>query len=427
MLVSEALKFAENKSAFGAALETAGSLIGVSTAEDLGKLSSNLLGASRNLFPKDVGKIVPAAQMVLNGDLTKFLSGDTGGINSALGALRHVLPPELSQLVGKASPFLTKGLESLLKDGGLPDLGNILNADNLMGLAAQFLPPWAGDAMAVGKALASGDIGAALDSVLSKYLPPELKAVYDAIKNLPGGWQQFLADLFNNPKTPQGANGFWAARISDVVVCPGGGGAIDSGLPTVLIGGMPAARVTDTALCNGVPKSDAISLGESTIIFGGHFASRITDQTAHGGKITTGFPTVHLSKSLGQCEVCLTAAAGSGGGAGSAGAGVAGSGAATISGAGINPVGEGILGDVASELGDMAKNKIADFAQQKAGELAEKVFGSKGKENYDGSNFDNPGKQKAVESGKPRQNTETPKPQPKIHDDDDDFAVTKRN
>ena len=386
--------------------------------------------------------------MIKTDKALKFAKEQTKRNAAAKAAQSEVLPkkksskpdsisPAMTKLMGASAPLLTKGMESLLGGKGVGDLGAMFSLDGAMGLVAQFLPPWAGDALAVGKALASGDIGAALDSVLSKYLPPELKAVYDAIKNLPGGWKQFLADLFNNPKTPQGANGLWAARITDSVKCDKGASFISSGFPTVLIGGLFAARALDTVSCNGVLTADAIKDGEPTILIGGDFASRfyagmkgprIGDYTnpPHNGEIALGFPTVHLGTHLGQCEVCLTAAAGSGGGAGSAGAGVAGSGAATISGAGINPVGEGILGDVASGLGDMAKNKIADFAQQKAGELAGKVFGSKGKETYDGSNFDNPGKQKAVESGKPNRNNETPKPQPRIHDDDEDFAVTKR-
>ena len=415
MRLNEALKFAEEQSASGATVEATRTMAELSArgevlpkktprktspdkirsgADDASrsvgeyaakgdeeKLAAGLLGAGRNFLPSDLAKLIPAAQLALNGNWLKFLSGDADGIRAALGALSSLLPPELAQLLGKATPLLNKGLESLLKGGG--------------------------DALAVGKALASGDIGGALDSVLSKYLPPELKTVYDAIKNLPGGWKKFLDDLFNNPKTPQGANGFWAARISDIVSCAGGVGIIETGLPTVLIGGFPAARVDDRASCNGVSLTDKITHGEQTVHIGGKWASRITDFTEHPkGEIMSGFPTVHISRSLGQCAGCLSAAASGGANSGSGGAGSGEGGAATISGAGINPVGEGLLGDIASGLGDMAKNKIADFAEQKAGELMQKALGTKKDEIYGGG---------AVKKDK---SNDQPKPQPKIDDDD---------
>jgi uncharacterized Zn-binding protein involved in type VI secretion len=59
---------------------------------------------------------------------------------------------------------------------------------------------------------------------------------------------------------------------------------------TVLIGGMPAARVTDMALCVGPP--DLIAMGSATVLIGGLLAARIMDQCAHGGMIMVGCPTV---------------------------------------------------------------------------------------------------------------------------------------
>ncbi len=387
---------------------------------DKGNLAAGLLGAGRNFLPSDLAKLIPAAQLALDGNWSKFLSGDADGIKAALGALSSLLPPELARLLGQAAPLLTKGLESLLKDGGLPDFSKMFSLEGLAVIAAQFLPPWAGDAMAVGNQLLNGDLSlGSLAEMAAKYLPPELKAVYDAIKNLPGGWKEFLKWLFENPKEPQGANGLWAARLSDIATCPGGIGPIISPcLPTVLIGGMPAARRGDIVICNGFPV-DSITIGEPTVWMGGLFAARREDDTAHQGKIITGFETVHIGKKRTQADMCA---------AGKCLADAADSGAATISGSGINPLAnDGILGDLTSGLGDLAKNKLADFAQQKAGELAQKVLGNKDKEIYDGSNYDNPGKQKAMESGKPKRNNETPKPQPKIKDDDADFTVTKRD
>ena len=91
-----------------------------------------------------------------------------------------------------------------------------------------------------------------------------------------------------------------AARIGDPHVCPmvtpgtppvpHVGGPILMGCPTVLIGGMAAARVGDTALCVGPP--DVIAKGSATVTIGAMPAARMGDLTAHGGTITVGFPQV---------------------------------------------------------------------------------------------------------------------------------------
>jgi uncharacterized Zn-binding protein involved in type VI secretion len=69
-----------------------------------------------------------------------------------------------------------------------------------------------------------------------------------------------------------------------------GGPILAPGCPTVLIGGLPAARVTDTAVCVGPP--DVIVMGSTTVLIGGMPAARIGDTTAHGGIIILGCPTV---------------------------------------------------------------------------------------------------------------------------------------
>jgi uncharacterized Zn-binding protein involved in type VI secretion len=86
---------------------------------------------------------------------------------------------------------------------------------------------------------------------------------------------------------------FPAARITDMHVCPmitvlvpHVGGPIVTGAWTVLIGMMPAARVTDIAVCVGPP--DVIVKGSFQTIIGMMPAARITDMTAHGGIIVTG-------------------------------------------------------------------------------------------------------------------------------------------
>lgn len=89
-----------------------------------------------------------------------------------------------------------------------------------------------------------------------------------------------------------------AARIGDMHVCPMvtglvphvGGPLMGPGMPTVLIGGMPAAVMGDLCTCAGPPAN--VILGSATVLIGGKPAARMGDQTAHGGMITIGFPQV---------------------------------------------------------------------------------------------------------------------------------------
>jgi uncharacterized Zn-binding protein involved in type VI secretion len=89
-----------------------------------------------------------------------------------------------------------------------------------------------------------------------------------------------------------------AARITDMHVCPMvtgivphvGGPILPPGGIPVLIGGMPAARVGDMAVCVGPP--DVIALGSFTTLIGGMPAARLGDLTAHGGTIVLGCFTV---------------------------------------------------------------------------------------------------------------------------------------
>jgi uncharacterized Zn-binding protein involved in type VI secretion len=69
-----------------------------------------------------------------------------------------------------------------------------------------------------------------------------------------------------------------------------GGPILPPGAPTVLIGGMPAARMGDMCVCVGPP--DVIALGAMTVLIGGQPAARMGDMTAHGGSIVLGAPTV---------------------------------------------------------------------------------------------------------------------------------------
>lgn len=88
------------------------------------------------------------------------------------------------------------------------------------------------------------------------------------------------------------------ARITDMHVCPMvtglvphvGGPILPPGAVTVLVGGLPAARVGDMAVCVGPP--DVIALGSFTVLISGQPAARIADLTAHGGTIVMACFTV---------------------------------------------------------------------------------------------------------------------------------------
>jgi uncharacterized Zn-binding protein involved in type VI secretion len=89
-----------------------------------------------------------------------------------------------------------------------------------------------------------------------------------------------------------------AARVADMHVCPMftgvvphvGGPILGPCSSNVVIGGSPAARVTDMALCIGPP--DMIALGSSTVTINGLSAARMGDITVHGGVIVVGCGTV---------------------------------------------------------------------------------------------------------------------------------------
>jgi uncharacterized Zn-binding protein involved in type VI secretion len=94
-----------------------------------------------------------------------------------------------------------------------------------------------------------------------------------------------------------------AARVGDMHTCPMvtpgvppiphvGGPILPPGVPTVLIGGQPAAVVTNLCTCVGPP--DVIVKGSTSVLIGGLPAARIGDQTAHGGVIVMGLPTVEI-------------------------------------------------------------------------------------------------------------------------------------
>lgn len=91
-----------------------------------------------------------------------------------------------------------------------------------------------------------------------------------------------------------------AARLTDMHTCPlfngpvphVGGPVTGPGVPTVLIGGLPAAVVGDLLVCVGPP--DTIVMGSTTVLINSKPAARLGDMTAHGGVIVMGHPTVQI-------------------------------------------------------------------------------------------------------------------------------------
>jgi uncharacterized Zn-binding protein involved in type VI secretion len=84
-----------------------------------------------------------------------------------------------------------------------------------------------------------------------------------------------------------------AARVTDMIVSTATSGVpvpiIPPGAPTVLVAGMPAARLGDS--CG----ADAVILGSMTVLIGGMPAARVGDPTGAGGMVVgPGAPTVMI-------------------------------------------------------------------------------------------------------------------------------------
>ena len=86
-----------------------------------------------------------------------------------------------------------------------------------------------------------------------------------------------------------------AARVSDITPHPG---VISGpGVPTVLIGGLPAAVMGDIHTCSFPPPAGPhpptpIAKGSTTVFIGGRPAARIGDTSGCGAPIITGCFTV---------------------------------------------------------------------------------------------------------------------------------------
>lgn len=86
-----------------------------------------------------------------------------------------------------------------------------------------------------------------------------------------------------------------AARVGDPTAHPGT--VAPPGVPTVLIGGMPAATVGNLHTCAfpGVPPhppTPIVPPGCPTVLIGGRPAARMGDLSGCGAPIVMGYPTV---------------------------------------------------------------------------------------------------------------------------------------
>jgi uncharacterized Zn-binding protein involved in type VI secretion len=93
---------------------------------------------------------------------------------------------------------------------------------------------------------------------------------------------------------------FPASRVSDLHLCPSftilvphvGGPIAPPGSPSVLIGGLLAARVTDPAVCVGPP--DSVASGAATVLASGLPLAHVRSQCLHGGLVIVGNPSVQV-------------------------------------------------------------------------------------------------------------------------------------
>jgi len=86
-----------------------------------------------------------------------------------------------------------------------------------------------------------------------------------------------------------------AARVTDTTTH--GGIIVGPGIPTVLVGGMPAAVATDTHVCalppiSHQPTSSPFPMGSLTVTIGGKPALRTDDVCLCGAAAALGEPTV---------------------------------------------------------------------------------------------------------------------------------------
>lgn len=104
------------------------------------------------------------------------------------------------------------------------------------------------------------------------------------------------------------------ARLGDIHTCPMvtpgvppiphvGGPIMPPCFPTVTEGDQPDARILDLAQCEGPP--DPIAQGSATVLVGGLPTARMLDPTSHGGVIMIGLPTVIVGGPVVAMNVAL--------------------------------------------------------------------------------------------------------------------------
>ena len=89
----------------------------------------------------------------------------------------------------------------------------------------------------------------------------------------------------------------FAARVGDPTAHPGV--ITGPGIPTVLIGGQPAAVMGDMHACAmptpaGPHPPSPIAKGSATVLVGGRPAARMGDMSGCGAPIVMGFPLVEI-------------------------------------------------------------------------------------------------------------------------------------
>lgn len=105
-----------------------------------------------------------------------------------------------------------------------------------------------------------------------------------------------------------------AARVKDKHLCPMfdgpkahvGGPILPTGCLTVLIGGLPAARVGDLATCVSLAPDSILPPGAPTVLIGGKPAARMFDKTTHGGTISEGDFTVLIGTAAVVSPPCMS-------------------------------------------------------------------------------------------------------------------------
>lgn len=86
-----------------------------------------------------------------------------------------------------------------------------------------------------------------------------------------------------------------AARVGDPTNHPGT--LVGPGVPTVQIGGMPAAVLGDAHACAlpaGPHPPNTVAVGSATVRVGGRGVARVGDLCACGASILVGCPTVQI-------------------------------------------------------------------------------------------------------------------------------------